>query len=219
MCYPTHLLHHLPHYPYLSETSKLIRLLNAHFSICQLPHKCSSIKMSDHKQLTISNVEFCMMNFYKLQWESQQRRTKRALNCIEKNNKTIKRQKRELDHRDAAIRVLNLTVQARDQDLDTLQANCTALFNSNMNLVEREYRAQRAERLTDTHNTRILFMMGQIFDENPAIQQKFEPLIRQELARYHEEMGMPILHSNEQVNDADYDSDATIPTDESIYFG
>lgn len=164
-----------------------------------------------HKELVITNVEFCMLNFYKMQWESQQQRTKRALEHCDQLEKANKRQKRELDHREEAIRILNDIQHNYEQDNDILRSQNVALALANNNLAEGEYKACRDARKTDAHNINLLVMIGNIFEDDVTIKDKYLPIIQQELNSHAEAMGLPTLHTNEQLSDSDYDSDATEP--------
>jgi len=85
----------------------------------------------EHKDIVIENVEFCMMQFYKSQFEAAQAR-------IASQQKQLKKQKRELEHKDATIRIeraeaaelneqLEHTIAERDYSYEQLSETQDAL--------------------------------------------------------------------------------------------
>ena len=81
----------------------------------------------EHKDIVISNVEFCIMQFYKSQFEAAQER-------IAQLTKTNKKQKRELDHRDFQLRQLNGQQDALLATNTQLAQSCVQLRQTNENL-------------------------------------------------------------------------------------
>lgn len=163
---------------------------------------------SEHKELVIANAEFCMMNFYKLQWDSQRKRTLDAMDKIEQQAHEIKRLKRNYEHQISVTTRLQSDIQDAQFDNDTLRGHINSMREAMTDLAQGEYLANKKCATLDQHNLNILSIVGQIFEENEDIKNKYINQIQQELTSTSRDLGLPTLSTSETL---DYDSEATIP--------
>lgn len=77
---------------YTSDT--MVSFVNPSVTNNKRPHDDEQ----EHKDIVIENVEFCMLQFYKMNFEAAQLK-------IANMERQLKKQKREIDHRGAVIRV------------------------------------------------------------------------------------------------------------------
>nr|WPR18667.1 MAG: hypothetical protein [Chemarfal virus 53] len=88
-----------------------------------------------HQELTVSNVEFCMMQFYKMQWESQQAENERL-------RQVCKKLKRDNDHctvvrNQMANDIVNLEIDVGDlRDLNEFLTGSLQSANNQVRLLK-----------------------------------------------------------------------------------
>lgn len=147
-----------------------------------------------------------MMQFYKMQWETQQERTRQAHADIDTLERANKRQCREIDHKDRNIRVLNDMIHEARFDNETMQTRVNGYAEANAILAESEYRNHREAHLGEVHNINLLMIIGRIFEENDEIKHKYLRPIQDEINRVSIERGLPTLESQEEI-ETEPDSD------------
>lgn len=80
-------------------------------------------KKRDHEELVITNLEFCMLQFYKSQFEAAQTR-------IEQQQHALKKLKREKDHVTMALRRTQNVLLTTRGDLATEQETNSRLYDN-----------------------------------------------------------------------------------------
>lgn len=139
----------------LIGTPKKTSLLNGHFSIYHRPHKrptmtqltgtkrkADSISEDLHKDLVIANVEFCMMQFYKSQWEAQLKRTQDLL----KENKKLKRENQHLQTSVTSLtnQTIDLTVDINDlRDINTTMGDQLLIARNDVSYYQHQLDIER----------------------------------------------------------------------------
>jgi len=149
----------------------------------------------DHKELVISNVEFCMLQFYKSQFEAAQTR-------IQQQQRQIKKTKRESDHKDARIRELVNT------NVDYL----TEIHSQSQLLGQQQEQLHHAVTQRDEATTRLWKAEARNIQFNVAVDRLLvnHPEIDDEERQTFEDIGVnSYIHT--------YDSDESTEPDTTLY--
>ena len=148
-----------------------------------------------------------MMQFYKLQWETQRKRTAAALDDIDTLQRVNKRQRRENEHKDAVITALHGHIGDMAEHAEELQGEVNNLRLLNHALETSERISQRALTTSEQFNVELLSILQQIFLEDPHIKDLYTPAVQNAINN-----NMPVLEDLQQLQtDEVYDSDSTQP--------
>lgn len=167
----------------------------------------------DHHNLVISNVEFAMMNFYKMQWEGQQQVNEKLHAANVAQDRKIKRMKVEAQHQEGVIRTLQREVDDVRFDLDTATAQVNGLTQANQDLAHRLDNSEREINRVDIHCLRLLGIFQDMFEGNSELKRVYNARIVQELHRFQESREELRLMTGESLDDSasEADSEATEP--------
>nr|QXP07821.1 MAG: hypothetical protein [Arizlama virus] len=120
---------------------------------------------ADHKDIVISNVEFCMMQFYKMQWETQQHQNQQ----LERENKRIKR---DAAHYQAVIHQLHEDTHGLEWELERAHSHEAMLTTNIRYLQQRLTITQNRQHAAEDGHLKTLRVIGRIFRDHPEIEEQ-----------------------------------------------
>lgn len=162
----------------------------------------------EHKNIVINNVEFCMLQFYKMQYESAQDR-------MQAQDRQIKKIKRELAHHQDVVHNQLATIRDQQFNIETIEIELGGeRLHNNMLIAQRES-AEHRLRNEEAAHLRTLAVLGDIMQQNPELREQYKDRIKANIQQNIRD-NMNIMEAF--LSPEEIDEEATEPDDTHYQF-